>query len=104
MLIAAWLLVLPASAEEHDATAIDTEWRALIAPLLPLGSRLAKEFPQAADPLLRQELFRFIYSELGAGFMQLASNASIVPPRSRVTAQLISTRLCTRFQRGLSLG
>ena len=72
MLIAAWLVVLPASAEEHDATAIDTEWRALMAPLLPLGSRLAKEFPQAADPLLRQELFRFIYSELGAGFMQLA--------------------------------
>jgi hypothetical protein len=49
----------------------DKEWRAYIEPLLPLGGRVAEVFPQAEDPQLRQEMFRMLYSELGAGFMHL---------------------------------
>ena len=72
LLLATWLVIPTASAADIDTALIDSEWRTLVAPLLPIAARLAEEFPQASDPLLRQELYRFIYSQLGAGFMHLA--------------------------------
>lgn len=56
---------------EEIAKVADKEWRAYIEPLLPLGEQIARMYPPAADPQIRQELFRFMYSELGAGYMQL---------------------------------
>jgi hypothetical protein len=49
----------------------DKEWRSYIEPLLPLGAELVRLFPPAADPQIRAEMFRFMYSQLGAGYMQL---------------------------------
>ena len=73
ILLLGWFVVHAVFATPtQDMAAVDNEWRALITPLLPLGARLAEQFPQAAEPLLRRELFRFIYSQLGAGFMHLA--------------------------------
>ena len=57
---------------DSTVTTADKEWRAYIEPLLPLGANVAKKFPQAKDPQTRQEMFRFMYSQLGAGYMQLA--------------------------------
>ena len=68
------LLALPAHAATTDkdtVAAADKEWRAFIEPLLPLGARMAKAFPPAKDPQVRAEMFRFMYSELGAGYLQL---------------------------------
>ena len=59
-----------AQAADYTAQA-DKEWRAYIEPLLPLGKKLAKMFPQSEDPQVRQEMFRFMYSQLGAAYMQL---------------------------------
>ncbi len=54
----------------HDFVALaDKEWRAYIEPLLPLGARIAKVYPPASDPQLRQEMFRLMYSEIGSGYM-----------------------------------
>ena len=73
-IIAALLVSVPSFAAKPDdyAAQADKEWRAYITPLLPLGERVAEVFPQAKDPQLRQEMFRLLYSQLGAGFMQLA--------------------------------
>ena len=57
------LVSAPAMAEDTVAIA-DAQWRAHVERVLPLASRLAEAFPQAADHQLRQEL--------GAGFMQRA--------------------------------
>lgn len=89
ILLLGWFVVHVVSATPtQDMASIDNEWRALITPLLPLGARLAEEFPQAADPLLRQELFRFIYSQLGAGYMHLtyanAEHPDLIPNWSQV--------------------
>jgi hypothetical protein len=64
-------LVSPSLIADDTAAIADKEWRAYIEPLLPLGERIAKRFPQARDAQIRQEMFRFMYSELGAGYMQL---------------------------------
>ena len=66
------LLLMPqAFADNSSVAAADKEWRAYIEPLLPLGKNMAKAFPPARDPQVRAEMFRFMYSELGAGYMQL---------------------------------
>ena len=62
----------PTAAASDYVKDADKEWRAYIEPLLPLGKTLAKAFPAAKDPQVRQELFRMMYSEFGAGFMQLS--------------------------------
>ncbi|MET0659470.1 MAG: hypothetical protein ABW110_15090 [Steroidobacteraceae bacterium] len=56
---------------EEIAKIADKEWRAYIEPLLPLGEQIARMYPPAADPQIRQEMFRFMYSELGAAYLQL---------------------------------
>ena len=49
------------------------EWREYADLIAPLGERCAEMFPdQMEDPQLREEMLRFVYSELGAGYMQLA--------------------------------
>jgi hypothetical protein len=66
------LLLAPLFARaDNTVAAADKEWRAYIEPLLPLGKNMAKAFPQSKDPQVRAEMFRFMYSELGAGYMQL---------------------------------
>lgn len=60
-----------ASSKDKTVAAADKEWRSYIEPLLPIGGRVAKVYPQGADPQLRQEQLRMLYSELGAGFMHL---------------------------------
>ena len=76
LILAAILALAPsafaAAAKDPDyVKQADKEWRAYIEPLLPLGKTLAKKFPQAKDEQARAELFRFMYSEFGAGYMQL---------------------------------
>lgn len=56
---------------EERARIADKEWRAYIEPLLPLGGEIAKMYPPATDPQIRQEMFRFMYSQFGAAYMQL---------------------------------
>jgi hypothetical protein len=51
----------------------DREWRDLTEPLLQLGAQVAEMWPEVHDdPQLRAELFWFLYSEIGAGFMTVA--------------------------------
>jgi Protein of unknown function (DUF1214) len=59
-------------AESTIATA-DAEWREITEPLLELGAQVAEMWPEVHDdPQLRAELFWFLYSEIGAGFMTVA--------------------------------
>ena len=71
VLLSVFVLTQPGAHAADAATAADKEWRAFIAPLLPLGKDMAKAFPPAQDPQVRAEMFRFMYSQLGAGYMQL---------------------------------
>lgn len=58
--------------ESPIATA-DREWRGYTERLLELGAQVAEMWPEVHDdPQLRQELFWFLYSEIGAGFMTVA--------------------------------
>jgi hypothetical protein len=58
----------------NDAIATaDREWRGYIEPMLALGAQVAQMWPEVHhDAQLRQELFWFLYSEIGAGFMTVA--------------------------------
>lgn len=61
----------PPLADKDTIAAADKEWRSYIEPLLPLGGKVARLYPSAKDPQVRAEMYRFMYSELGAGYMQL---------------------------------
>jgi hypothetical protein len=62
----------PVAVSDAIATA-DAEWRAYTEPLLELGAQVAQMWPEVLDDAhLRQELFWFLYSEIGAGFMTVA--------------------------------
>lgn len=58
----------PAPGTDYVAQA-DQEWRAYIEPLLGIGARVAKLYPPAIDPQVRQEMFRLMVSEIGSGYM-----------------------------------
>lgn len=64
---------VPAGAKASPETVAlaDREWRALIEPLLAVGANTAAVFPPAEDKALRYEMHKFLYSQLGAGYMQL---------------------------------
>lgn len=62
-------MALSDPSKEVLANIADKEWRAFIEPLLPLGREIARMYPPAADPQVRAEMFSFMYSELGAGYM-----------------------------------
>jgi hypothetical protein len=47
------------------------EWRSYIEPLLPLGEQMVPLMADPQDPLLRQELYRMMYSELALGDMTM---------------------------------
>lgn len=64
-------LAAPPMADKNTVAAADKEWRSYIEPLLPLGADIARIFPQAKDKQIREEMFRKMYSDIGAGYMQL---------------------------------
>jgi hypothetical protein len=71
LLCAGFAAISPVVSGQDYIKQADEEWRAYIEPLLPLGAELAEAFPPSQDPQVRAEMFRFMYSNLGAGFMQL---------------------------------
>ena len=76
LILIAWsaLLLMPVSAlaEEtnHDA-ANSSEWRSIVEPLLPLGDRMTAQMSNPQDPLLRQEMYRTLYSGISVAYMGL---------------------------------
>jgi hypothetical protein len=52
-----------------SAAAAAQEWNSYMVPLAPLGERMAAKLTDPDDPQLRQELYRFIYSQIAAGYM-----------------------------------
>lgn len=53
------------------ATTADREWRAHVEPLAPIGGRMAALMRDPNDPQLRQELYKFLYSQIGAAYFGL---------------------------------
>lgn len=47
------------------------EWRTYVEPMLPIGERMAPLMEDSKDPLLRQEMYRLVFSGMSAGYMGL---------------------------------
>lgn len=60
---------LGVSAEERPP--IPEEWTAYLENLVPVGEAISPHFPNTRDPLLRQELYSKMFSEIAAGYVGL---------------------------------
>ena len=58
-------------AEDGIHATTEKEWRALIEPLAPIGGRMGAMLRGVEDPQLRQELYKFMYSQIGAAYFGL---------------------------------
>jgi hypothetical protein len=65
------LLLGLSNAFADDSATAAQEWRAYVEPLAPIGGRMAALMSNPDDPQLRQELYRFMVSQLAAAYMGL---------------------------------
>jgi hypothetical protein len=54
---------------QEVAKAASPEWRDYVTPLAPIGERLLPLMRDPDDPQLRQELYRFLYSQISSAYM-----------------------------------
>jgi hypothetical protein len=58
----------PTAAVSADAA---REWRDYVEPLLPIGEKMLAKMRDPNDPQLRQELYKFLYSQIAAAYVGL---------------------------------
>ena len=56
---------------EQVGTLLDKEWRTYLENLGPLGEQAVGLLSNPQDPQLRQELYRFVFSQVAAGYLSL---------------------------------
>lgn len=71
------------SADEDGVAKASVEWCSYIEPLLPIAERVARTMPESSNPLLRQELYRQMFSLIAQGYWHLVyqdpDNPDFVP-------------------------